>query len=93
LIGVYHERFAVGRQAGAGSIAHEQGAAQLAFEFLHPRGDRGLGDVELLGGRRKTAVTDDFQESAGEIDVHGAADVGGAVIVKVYLAGDGYVKQ
>ena len=82
MIGIYHESFAVGREAGTGAVAHKQGTAQLAFEFLYPCGDRGLGDVELLGRCGKAAVADDFQKGAGEIDVHGMADGGSARIVK-----------
>ena len=82
LIGIDHEGFAIGRQAGAGAVAHEQRAAQLAFEFLHPRGDRGLGDVKFFGRRGQAAVADDFQKGAGEVDVHGQAGAGGARIVR-----------
>ncbi|MNV49975.1 hypothetical protein D3C71_1419550 [compost metagenome] len=82
LIGVHHERFAIGRQAGAGTIAHEQGAAQLALEFLYPCGDRGLGDMELLGSRGQAAMANDFEEGAGEVDVHGVAGGVSARIVR-----------
>ena len=77
LIGVDHERFAIGRQLRPGAIAHEQRTAQLAFEFLHPRGDGGLRDEQLLRSGGETAVTDDFEESASEVDVHGAGPVSG----------------
>jgi hypothetical protein len=39
-----------------------------------------LRDEQLLRGGGKTAVADDFEESAGEVDVHGAGPIseGGA---------------
>ncbi|MNV81269.1 hypothetical protein D3C71_1749250 [compost metagenome] len=80
LIGIHHEGLAIGRQPRPGTVAHEQGAAQLAFEFLHPRGDRGLGDMEFLGGGCEAAVADDFQEGTGEVDVHGVAGWGSAAL-------------
>ena len=53
------------------TVAVEQPAAELAFQALDPRGDGGLGDMEFFRGGGEAATTDDFQESAGEIDVHG----------------------
>ncbi|MNJ73907.1 hypothetical protein D3C77_707660 [compost metagenome] len=75
MIGVDHKSLAIGRQFRPGAVAHEQRAAQLAFEFLHPGGDRRLRDEQLLRGSGETAVTDDFQKGASEIDVHGRAGV------------------
>ena len=85
MIGVNHKGLAVRRQARAGAIAHEQRAAQLTFELLHPGSDRGLGDVQLFSRRGQAAVADNFQKGAGEVDVHGQADVGGAGIVRAAM--------
>lgn len=82
LVGVDHERLAVAGQARAGTVAYEQRAAELAFELLDPGGDRRLGHVQLFGGRSEAAVADDFQEGAGEVDVHVQADAGEAGIVR-----------
>jgi hypothetical protein len=87
LIGVHHKGLAIGRQARAGAVAHKQRATELAFKFLHACGDRGLGDMKLLGRRGEAAVADDFQKGAGEINVHGAADGEGAAIVGLHLTG------
>jgi hypothetical protein len=80
LIGIYHESFAVGREAGTGAVAHEQGTAQLAFEFLYPCGDRGW--VTWSFGRCGRLPWRTISKGAGEIDVHGMADGGSARIVK-----------
>ncbi|MNJ59551.1 hypothetical protein D3C77_552420 [compost metagenome] len=42
LVGITDECLAVAGQAGAVAAAHEQLAAQLLLQALHPRGDRGL---------------------------------------------------
>ncbi|MGF6487938.1 hypothetical protein ABH904_001711 [Pseudomonas frederiksbergensis] len=86
MIGINHKGLTVRRQARPGAVAHEQRAAELTFELLHAGGDRGLGDVQLFSRRGQTAVADDFQKGAGEVDVHGQADVGGAGIVRAGAA-------
>ncbi len=73
LVGVDHESLAIGGQSGASTIAHKQRGIELAFEFLHPGGDRGLGHMQFLGGGHQAAVASDFEKGAGEVDIHGAS--------------------
>ncbi|MNP05224.1 hypothetical protein D3C76_971700 [compost metagenome] len=76
LVGIHHESFAVGRQAGATAAADEQLARQLLLQLLHPRGDRRLGHVQTFGGGDQAATADDFKESAGQLDIHGGCRMG-----------------
>jgi len=71
LVGVHDENLTVGGQLGPGAVTHKQFAAKLTLQALDARGNRGLGYVHALGGRNKAAATDDFEEGACEINVHG----------------------
>jgi hypothetical protein len=67
---VADEEFARRRQRCAGPVTHEQLAAKLLLERLDPGTDRGLRDVQAVGGLHEAAARDDFEEGAGQVDVH-----------------------
>ncbi|MCY1432853.1 hypothetical protein D9M71_488610 [compost metagenome] len=72
LVGEGGEGFTVGGQPGAGAVAYEERRIEVALQLLDPCGDGGLSEVQVLGGRDETAVPNDFEESASQIDIHGA---------------------
>ena len=67
---VAQELLAGGRERGAGLVAHEKLAAELRLEGLHAHADRGLRDVQALGGAHEVSAVDDLEEGARERDVH-----------------------
>ncbi len=70
LAGVAEEVLAVGGQARARAVAHEQPAAELPFEVLDARGDGGLGQVQAFRGSDEATAAGDLQEGTGEVDIH-----------------------
>jgi hypothetical protein len=63
---------AEGRQLDAAATLGEQRLAELLLEAAHVAADRGLGEVQRLGGAVVAAVADDREERAdvGEVEVH-----------------------
>ena len=65
---------AVGRQLDAAAAAGEQRLAELVLEPADVAADRGLGEVQRLGGAVVAAEADDREEGAqvGGVEVHAA---------------------
>lgn len=60
---VDHQR-AQRRGLYAAAAAHEQGAAQALFEIADMQADRGLGQVQRIGGSGEGAEVDDGDQRA-----------------------------
>lgn len=61
---------AVGRQAHLAGAAVQQRQAQFGFQRLDAAAERGLGQVDLVGGARKGAVFDHGEQVLEFLEVH-----------------------
>jgi hypothetical protein len=61
---------AIGRQYAAFADAIEQGRVDTAFELTNALANRGLGDVQFFGCKRKRFELGDGEKSIDLIDLH-----------------------